>query len=224
MAGETINDIILAVDGLAQLAGHTVMLHGPHDLADGIGGVIAVAGDGIKPVIAHGFGQLFYLRRSSLVCPDDGGAEQFAFLIQQHGTHHMAGEADAHDLCGIDGRSQFFRHTADGGIPILGILLRPIAVGVVAGVAFHKTGDQLALGGKQGGLIAGRAQIVGQNILHQISSFIFGTIITGFPAQINQGGRLHKNPNLSAKPTPYLFTIHSYLLPKKKTAVWRFFS
>ena len=70
------------------------------DFADGVGGVVAVAGDGIKPVVAHGFGELCHLFRSPLVGPDDGRPQEFAAGIQQHGTHHMAGKTDPHDLRG----------------------------------------------------------------------------------------------------------------------------
>jgi Cu2+-exporting ATPase len=132
----------------ADAIGKAVVLHGPHNFADGVGGVVSVAGDGIKPLIAHGFGKLCHLFRGPLIGPDDGGAQQIALLIQQHSAHHMPGKADADDLRRIDGLCQLLCCAADGGVPVLRVLFCPVAAPVAAGVAFHSTGNQLAVHGE----------------------------------------------------------------------------
>ena len=104
-----------------------------------------------------------------LVGPDDGGPQGVALLIHAQAPHHLAGEGDCGDVAGVDAGlvNQVAAGDADGLPEILGILLGPVGVEVVAVVAEHLAGDHFPLVAEQGCLVAGGAQIVGQYVFHR---------------------------------------------------------
>ena len=123
--------------------------------------------DGSIPYPLH---QALLLRRGPLVGPNDGAAQDLSPAVEKHRAHHMAAEADAHNIRRRNLGRQGLGGPADGSIPVVGVLLRPVAVVVPARIRLHDGSHQSAVGGEQRGLVAGCAQIVGQDVLHRDSS------------------------------------------------------
>ena len=137
------------------------MGHGPHDLADGIGGIVAVSGNLIEPPVPDPLRQQGLLRYGTLIRPDDGRPQQRAAAVQQHRAHHMAAEADAGNPGRVHQRRQGLGGPANRCIPCFRILLHTIAAAVGARITGYHAFDQRAIHCEQGGLIAGSSEIMG---------------------------------------------------------------
>ena len=177
LAGELEHDVIFGVEGLVGvLIDIRLVVPHPHQLLKSIAGGVAVSGDvvviGEGDVLADGV----LLRLGALVRPDDGRAQGIARLIHAQAAHHLSGEGHRGDVVLVDAGlgDQSLRGVADGFPPVVGVLLRPVVVEVVAAIAVHRGTDQPALLGKQSRLVSGGAQIVCDYIFHGRLSFEIG--------------------------------------------------
>ena len=120
------------------------MLANPQELGEREVGERGIASKANETIGSELAGELLHLVVAALVAPDDGGAHDFFFRIEDDCAVHLAGEAYASDVRGID--LGLLRHLPNGKLagapPIMGILLGPARagrgeVGVICGADGH---------------------------------------------------------------------------------------
>ena len=105
------------------------------------------------------------------VRPDDGIRQRRARLVHAQTAHHLAAEGHGEHVRGIDGGEQVAARIAHGLPPVLRVLFGPVAVVVAGGIGAGRAADQFTLGGEQRRLVAGGAQVVGEQVFwHPIIS------------------------------------------------------
>ena len=148
-----------------------LMVPDPEDLGGGKAGEGRVGGDLDQPLGAHFLGDLLALGSGALIAPDDGTAQDFAFLIQHHQAVHLTGDAHALDIAavhaallddGLDG--------AAGGVPpVSRLLLSPAVVLLIHGVFHGGAGHHMTFPVEQYGFGTAGAQVNTNQIFHYTS-------------------------------------------------------
>ena len=141
------------------------MIAQPQDFGRAVGRADAMSADTIDGVRITGGGDGVGLGLGALIGPDDTRAQRGAIAAQRHTAHHLAAKGDRGDGRGGDaGLVQQLAGRCANGVPPVGrVLLGPVGMGIGGGVRSRSAADQHAVRIEQAGLIAGRAQVVGQD-------------------------------------------------------------
>ena len=120
----------------------------------------------VDGVGAAKLGHALTLGLGTLVGPDDAGTQGRAISANGHAAHHLAAKANGSDIgrgnAGLG--QQLPAGHADGPPPVVRILFGPVGLGVTRFVAGKRAADLPSVCVKEGGFVAGRTQIVGENI------------------------------------------------------------
>ncbi len=175
LARQAVGDVVLGLQEMRGPAPHLRLVGAqPEGLGRRVGRAGPVPGDGIDPLSSDAFGKPAGFLLGARVSPDQGGPQRRAGGIQRQAGHHLAGKADYGDvLGGVPRGAQKPRGgPAQRGPPVLGVLLGPSRAGVGGGVGRHLAGQRVAVRGKERGLVAGGAEVKGQDErCHGASSF-----------------------------------------------------
>ena len=161
-AGQFIPDVVLGQQDMAALAiDFRLVFPHPENLARREAGQGGVCRDGNQAVAAQPFGDFVALLLRAAVAPEDGAAQDLAVFVQHHQPVHLAGQAHALDVPGINAAG--LDHRADGlthrAPPIARLLLRPAVLGLIKRIFHRGFGQSLACFVKQDGFGAGGANI-----------------------------------------------------------------
>ena len=173
LAGEALHDVVLGHAHVAHARPSVgfVVAH-PHDLLDRVGGVQAVPKHPVCGFFAEGCRKPRRLRSASRVGPDDRRSHGLVLRIEQHGAHHLTAHDEAGHRCGVDARlvHEPPRRFHDRGPPVAGVLFGDAARREVGGVRHGHRRAQPRIVVVQRGLVAGGAEIVGDDHVRDASA------------------------------------------------------
>ena len=156
-------EVVLDVHEPAGPAVHLgLVLLQPEDLWQRIVGVGPVAGQAVEVLEGHDLEDARNLRLGAAVGVDDVGVQRLAALVHGDAAVHRARQAHAGDPLGGDLLQQLPYAVQHGGEYRVRVLLGPVGVGVLGGIASPHRRKRLAPGVEQRTFAAGGAGVTGQ--------------------------------------------------------------